>query len=143
MTFAISYEVNWMNKFVIGPDVARRLAQENVQLADEKQLLAPTLMRSQLLAQLYQAVRQKEMSREEANRCLQYVRGLRMRLLGDRVLQSVAWKVAAQLDWTDTLTAEYIALTQLQADAFITLDAGLAAAVKEIVTVVPYELLVD
>ena len=143
MTFAISYEVNWMNKFVIGPDVARRLAQENVQLADEKQLLAPTLMRSQLLSQLYQAVRQKEMSREEANRCLQYVRGLRMRLLGDRVLQSVAWKVAAQLDWTDTLTAEYIALTQLQADAFITLDAGLAAAVKEIVTVVPYELLVD
>jgi hypothetical protein len=40
-----------------------------------------------------------------------YVRGLRIRLLGDRVLQDAAWKVADQLGWPDTFDAEYVALT--------------------------------
>jgi hypothetical protein len=53
-------------------------------------------------------------------------------LLGDRVLQNLAWKIADQLGWADTFTAEYIALTCLQADAFITLDAPLARAVQEL-----------
>ena len=69
------------------------------------------------------------MTRKDAEKRLNYVRQLRMRLLGDRVLQNVAWKVADQLGWSDTFDAEYIALTQLQADAFIhPLDAGLARA---------------
>ena len=38
-----------------------------------------------------------------------------------------------------TYEAEYIALTQLQADAFVTLDERLAAAVKDLVTVAPVE----
>jgi predicted nucleic acid-binding protein len=60
---------------------------------------------------------------------------LRLRLLGDRVLQSTAWRVAEQLGWDDTFAAEYIALTQLQADALITLDKKLAGAAKKLVTV--------
>jgi predicted nucleic acid-binding protein len=60
-----------------------------------------------------------------------------MRLLGDRVLQSTAWKVAEQLGWVETFNAEYVALTQLQADALITLDPDLAAAVKDLVAVAP------
>jgi len=62
-------------------------------------------------------------------------------LLGDRVLQSVAWKVADQLGWPDTFAAEYVALTQLQADALITLDGQLANAVKKLVTVAPIDTL--
>jgi predicted nucleic acid-binding protein len=69
------------------------------------------------------------------------VRGLRIRPLGDRVLQNVAWKVADQLGWSDTFDAEYVALTQLQADAFITLDHDLARAVEDLVTVAPIEAL--
>jgi len=53
----------------------------------------------------------------------------------------VAWKVAEQLGWHDTLFAEYVALTQLQADALITLDGQLANAVKDLVTVAPIEAL--
>jgi predicted nucleic acid-binding protein len=64
-----------------------------------------------------------------------------MRLLGDRVLQSVAWKVADQLGWSDTFDAEYVALTQLQADAFVTLDQHLARAVEDLVPVAPIEAL--
>jgi predicted nucleic acid-binding protein len=81
------------------------------------------------------------MTKKDAERQLDYVRGLRIRLLGDRVLQAVAWKVAAQLGWSDTFDAEYVALTQLQADALITLDQRLADAVKDLVTVAPLEAL--
>jgi predicted nucleic acid-binding protein len=131
-----------MTRYVIGPDVALALAKDEAEIADEHQLLAPTLLRSQVLSSLYRAVRQGEMTKREADRRLNYVRALRMRLLGDRVLQSVAWRIADQLGWPDTLDAEYVALTQLQADAFITLDAALARAARDLVTVASIETLV-
>lgn len=123
-----------MTKFVIDPDVALRLAERQVVISADHKLLAPTLLRSELLSRLYQAVRRGEMVKKDADHRLDYVRGLRMRLLGDRVLQSVAWKIADDLGWADTYAAEYVALTQLQADALITLDDGLADAVKHLVT---------
>src|SRR5438552_18570611 len=100
-----------MTKYVIGPDVALRLAQHEAAIPHVHQLLAPTLLRSQTLSLLYRAVRQGEMSKKDADRQLNYVRALRIRLLGDRVLQNVAWKLADQLGWPDTLDAEYVALT--------------------------------
>jgi predicted nucleic acid-binding protein len=130
-----------MTKYVIGPDVAVRLAHDRAVIGAEHQLLAPTLLRSQTLSLLYQEVRCGEMTKKEAERRLDYLRGLRIRLLGDRVLQSVAWKVADQLGWPDTLAAEYVALTQLQADALITLDGQLARAVQKLVTVAPIDAL--
>jgi predicted nucleic acid-binding protein len=130
-----------MTKYVIGPDVALRLAREDAVIPDDHKLLAPTLFRSQLLSMLYQAVRCGDMMKSDADRRLTYVRGLKIRLLGDRVLQRVAWKVADQLEWPDTFDADYIALTQLQADAFITLDRELASAVKDLVVLAPFEAL--
>ena len=53
-----------------------------------------------------------------------------IRLLGDAVLRRRAWEVADQLGWASTYDAEYVALTLLQADAFVTLDAELARAVE-------------
>jgi len=107
-----------MTRYVIGPDVAIQLAHAEAVIPGVHQVLAPTLLRSQLLSLLYQAVRR-----------------------GDRVLQNVAWKIASQLGWPDTFDAEYVALTQLQADAFITLDRQLAHAVKDLVTIAPIEAL--
>jgi predicted nucleic acid-binding protein len=126
-----------LTRYVIGPDVALRLAQQRAAIPDEHQILAPTLLRSQLLSLLYQAVGRGEMTKKDADHLLDYVRGLRIRLLGDRVLQNVAWKIAAQLGWDDTFTAEYIALTRLQADAFITLDQQLARAVAKVTATAP------
>jgi hypothetical protein len=63
------------------------------------------LLRSQLLSLLYRAVRQGELTKREAERQLNYMRSLQIRLLGDRVLQSTAWKVAEQLGWPDTFDA--------------------------------------
>lgn len=130
-----------MAKYVIGPDVAIHLAHDKAVIRDEHQILAPAVLRSQLLSLLYQAVHRGEMTKKDAERQLSSVRGLRIRLLGDRVLQNLAWKVADQLGWSDTFNAEYVALTQLQADALITLDRQLAHAVKDLVTVAPIEAL--
>ena len=130
-----------MTRYVIGPEVAIRLAHEQAVIRDEHQILAPTLLRSQRLSLLYQAVNRSEMTKKDAEQRLNYVRGLRIRLLGDRVLQNVAWKVADQRGWSETFDAEYVALTQLQAEALITLDGQLAHAVKDLVSVAPIEAL--
>ncbi len=130
-----------MTRFVIGPDVAVRLASEQAAISDRHHLVAPTLLRSQVLSLLYARVRDGGLTKSDAERHLDYIRGLRIRLLGDRVLQSVAWKVADQLQMTDTFAAEYLALTQLQADAFITLDTDLAKLARSVVTVAPLEAL--
>ena len=130
-----------MTKYVIGPEVAICLARDETAIRGDHQILAPTLLRSQLLSLLYQAVHRGEMSKKDARRQLDYVRGLGIRLLGDRVLQRVAWELADQLGWPDTFAAEYVALTRLQADALITLDRQLAGAVQDLVTVAPIEAL--
>ncbi len=88
---------------------------------------------------VYAAVRDARMTEKAARTHLDYVRALPIRLLGDRVLQNLAWKIAKDLDWPDTLTAEYIALTHLQADGFVTLDMKLARAVERHVDVAPFK----
>jgi predicted nucleic acid-binding protein len=64
-----------------------------------------------------------------------------IRLLGDAVLRRRAWEIATKLGWADTYTAEYIALTQLQAEAFVTLDAKLARRVKGFVETATFDTL--
>ena len=132
-----------MTKFVIGPDVALRLARLRAPVPARHQLLAPTLIRSQWLAHLYGQVRREEISREESDRQLDYLRGLSLRLLGDRVLQRAAWTIAERFGWPDTFVAEYIALTRLQADAFVCLDAELARIVAGTVKVATLDELLD
>jgi predicted nucleic acid-binding protein len=124
-----------MSRYVIRPDVAIALARDEAVIREEHELLAPTLLRSQVLSLLYRAVRDGELSQQEAENAIGYVRRLKLRLLGDRVLQSVAWDMADQLDWPDTLDAEYVALTRLQADALVTLDERLAHAARRLVPV--------
>jgi predicted nucleic acid-binding protein len=130
-----------MTRYVISPQVALRLAHDGFVVSDEHQLLAPTLFRSQVLSLLYRAVRNQDITQKDAEHQLHYVRSLRIRHLGDRVLQEVAWKIAAKLGWADTLDAEYVALAQLQGDAFITLDADLARSVRGVVLTAPIEAL--
>ena len=130
-----------MARFVITPDVGLYLAEREQRIGDEHRLLAPTLFRSEALSLLYRAVRRGELTKVEADRRLRYLRSLRMRLLGDRVLQEFAWKFAEELGLEETLSAEYLALTRLQADALITLDPGLARAAERVVPTAPPEAL--
>jgi indolepyruvate ferredoxin oxidoreductase alpha subunit len=50
-------------------------------------------------------------------------------------------ELAEQLGWAETYDAEYVALTKLQADAFVTLDADLARRVEGIVATATIEAL--
>jgi hypothetical protein len=45
-----------MTRYVIGPEVAIRLPNDQTVISDGHQILAPTPLRSQLLSLLYQAV---------------------------------------------------------------------------------------
>jgi predicted nucleic acid-binding protein len=128
-----------MPRFVIDPDTSLILADRHTLLKEGTELLAPTLWRSQVLARLYAEVRAGRMERKQADRQLEYFRGLKIRLLGDRVLQRVAWEVAEELGWGDTLRAEYIALTRLQADALVAGDAELARGAARFVRVAGLE----
>ena len=91
---------------------------------------------------MYESVHRGDIDERTGRKVLDDIRGLRIRLLGDRSLQDHAWRIAAKLNWPDTYQAEYIALTQLQADALATADGKLAAAARAFVeTVSPAEIL--
>jgi predicted nucleic acid-binding protein len=122
-----------MTRFVVDCGVVLQLAAEEFEVPTEHELLAPTLLRSQTLSVLHEAVHAGEISPEVALERLTRIRALPIRLLGDAVLRRRAWDLAEQLGWAETYDAEYLALTQLQADALVTLDAELARRVDGIV----------
>jgi predicted nucleic acid-binding protein len=123
-----------MSRFVVDAGVAIQLAREQVEVAAGHELLAPTLLRSQTLAVVYEAVQRGELDRKEGLEIVRRVGTMKIRLLGDAVLRRRAFEVAERLGWSDTYAAEYVALTQLQADAFVTLDEKLARQVGGEVT---------
>ena len=122
-----------MTRFVVDAGAALALVSAGIEVSDEHELLAPTLLRSQTLSALHEAVQRGELDAEAARDRLVRIRGLRIRLLGDAVLQRRAWELADELGWAETYTAEYLALTQLQADMFVTLDEKLARTVDGVV----------
>jgi predicted nucleic acid-binding protein len=122
-----------VTRFVVHASAVLRLAGEGIEVADAHELLAPTLLRSQTLSALHEAVQRGEFTAEVARDRLTRIGRMPIRLLGDAVLRRRAWDLADQLGWASTYDAEYVALTQLQADAFVTLDAALARSVEGIV----------
>ena len=109
------------------------LVSNGVEVSDTHELLAPTLLRSQILSALHEAVQRGEIPADVARDRLAVIGRMKISLLGDGVLRRRAWDVADQLGWASTYNAEYIALTQLQGDAFVTLDVELARSVEGIV----------
>jgi predicted nucleic acid-binding protein len=130
-----------MTRFVVDCGVVLRLAAEEMEVAAEHELLAPTLLRSQTLAAMHEAVHRGELSADDALERLARVQTIPIRLLGDAVLRRNAWKIADQLGWPETYDAEYVALTRLQADALVTLDAELARRVEGIVPTATFDAL--
>lgn len=130
-----------MTRFVVDCGVVLRLAREEVDVPAEHRLLAPTLLRSQTLSAVHEAVHAGEITTDIGLERLARIRSMPIRLLGDAVLRRRAWELAEQLGWAETYDAEYVALTQLQADAFVTLDAELARHVEGVVSTATFETL--
>ena len=122
-----------MTRFVVDCDTLLGIAAGELEVAAEHQLVAPTLVRSQALSALYEAARRGEISAADGIERVRRINSLQVRFLGDKVLQRQAWKVAEQLGWETTYDAEYVALTKLQADAFVTCDEDLARAASSLV----------
>jgi indolepyruvate ferredoxin oxidoreductase alpha subunit len=120
-------------RFVVDCETLLAIAAGELEVAPEHTLLAPTLVRSQALSTLYQASRRGEISTGQGLERVMRINSLRVRFLGDKVLQRTAWKVAEQLGWETTHNAELVALTQLQADALVTANRELARAVAGVV----------
>lgn len=125
-----------MTRFVVDAGAVLRLASEGFDVPGEHRLLAPTLLRSQVLSMLHEAVARGDLPADVARERLARIGRMPIRLLGDGVLRRRAWELADRLGWASTYDAEYVALTQLQADALITLDAELARRVEGIVVAV-------
>lgn len=122
-----------MSKYVVDASVVLHLLREEIALPSSHVLLAPTLLRSQILDELYRSVRGGTLSEDAGLDRLARFATMKIRYLGDKVLRRKAWDVAERLGWASTERAEFIALTQLQADALITLDPSFEAAARELV----------
>lgn len=130
-----------MAKLIVDSGTVIQIARDGIEVHAEHELLAPTLLRSQTLSAVYEAVQRGELSSEAALDLLRRIWAIKIRLLGDAVLRRRAWAVAEQLGWAETYDAEYVALTQLQGDALVTTDKELARRIDGLVPTVGIDAL--
>jgi predicted nucleic acid-binding protein len=128
-----------VTRFVVDCGVVLRLAAEGTDVPAEHELLAPTLLRSQTLSALHEAVHAGQIPPDVALDRLRRIWAMPIRLLGDAVLRRNAWEIADRLGLAETYDAEYVALTKLQGDALVTLDPELARKAEGIVPTATFE----
>ena len=80
---------------------------------------------------------------DEGRELLERTSAIKLRLLGDLVLRRNAWRYADDLGDASTYDAEYLALTRLQGDAFVTLDPELAKRAGAHVPTAPFDALLQ
>jgi hypothetical protein len=124
-----------VTRFVIDAPTLLHLVAEGVHVATGHQLVAPQGLRSQALDLLFAAVRRGELPEKEALDRHEAMTGVKVRLLGDRVSRGVAWRIAREHGLDSTSDAEYLALTRLQADFFVSVDPSARARAEGVVPV--------
>jgi hypothetical protein len=124
-----------MTRFVIDAPTFVHLVAEGVHVAPEHGLVAPQGLRSQALDLLFAAVRRGELTETEALDQHERMTAVKIRLLGDRVSRGTAWKIARDHGLDSTADAEYLAVTRLQADFFVSVDPAARARAEGIVPV--------
>ena len=109
-------------RFAIDAVTALRLVREDPSIGSRRRLVAPAVLRSDVLSSIYREVRDGSLGEKDASLQLEGLAALKIRLLGDRVSRATAWCIARQLDWNDTALAEYLAVATLQADVLVAGD---------------------
>jgi len=123
-------------RVVIDSDTAILIASGEIRPDPSVELLAPTLLRSHVLESLFAQVRNGDLDETEALALNARFAKLRFRFLGDAVMRRQAWTVASLQGLGTTHAAEYVALTQLQADALATMNAQLIEAADGLVEII-------
>jgi predicted nucleic acid-binding protein len=122
-----------MARYVVDAPTLLHIVSSGVRIHPDHRLVAPNSVRSEALSLLYGKVRRGELSEADALRLHERLTEVKMRLLGDRVSRRTAWRIAREQGWDAIGDAEYLAVTQLQADALITIDDSLARRAEGIV----------
>jgi predicted nucleic acid-binding protein len=130
-----------MTRFVIDPPTCLALIQHRTPLSAGHQLVAPAVLRSDILTLLYSEVRAGHLSAIEGRHELDQFAEMKIRLLGDRVSRATAWAIARDLDWPDPRPAEYLAVAQLQADVLVTHDTQLVNGAAGITPIAGWDAL--
>jgi len=124
-----------VTRYVVDASAVLAILADAIDVAPEHELLAPTLLRSEVLSRLHAAVARGELPPDVALERLERIGRMGIRYLGDGVLRRVAWKIADEQGWVETGEAEYLALTRLQANALVTADDAVARRAQGIVPV--------
>jgi predicted nucleic acid-binding protein len=125
-----------MTRFVVHSTAVLQLASAGFEISGAHTLLAPTLLCSQTRSMLHEPVHRGKIPADSAHDRLAHISRMPIRLLGDAVLRRRASDPTDRLRWASTYNAEYVALTQVQAGSFVTLDMELACSVEAIVSTV-------
>ena len=130
-----------MARYVIDAVTLLHLIDQEIEVHESHQLVAPNAIRSQALELLLTEVRAGTRTEREALATHERVTETKMRLLGDRVSRGTAWKLTMRHGWESLREAEYIAVARLQADALVTVDPRMAAMAELEVPVAPLSAL--
>ncbi len=130
-----------VTRFAIDASTVLRLVTDGLVVHPAHRLVAPSGLRSDALALLYDLVRRGELTEGAALQHHERLTELKVRLLGDRVSRRAAWRLAREQGWLSTRDAEHIALARLQADALVTVDPDLAARAAGLVPLAPVSAL--
>jgi predicted nucleic acid-binding protein len=128
-------------RYVIDAPTLLHLVDKGVRVDPAHQLVAPSRIRSEALELLLADVRRGRRTEKDALEAHERMTGVKIRVLGDRVSRARAWRIARDRDGTTLREAEYLSVTQLQADALVTVDPALAAMADTIVAVAPLQAL--
>ncbi|NUS44039.1 MAG: hypothetical protein HOQ24_10175 [Mycobacteriaceae bacterium] len=124
-----------MTRYAIDAPTLLHIVDVGLVVARGHQMVAPNSIRSEALQLLLGEVQAGGRTEEGALAAHERMTRIKMRLLGDRVSRSTAWRLARQHNWQSLRDAEYLAVAKLQADALVTVDPSLAAAARGIVPV--------
>jgi hypothetical protein len=128
-------------RYVVDAVTLLHLVDNDLRIDPAHQLVAPNSIRSQVLQLLLLEVRVGQRTDAAALQIHERVTELRMRLLGDRVSRTLAWRIAREYEWATLNEAEYLAITRLQADALITVDPRLSVKAEGVVPVATVQAL--
>lgn len=130
-----------MARYVIDAPTLLHLVDHGLRLDPGVQLVAPSSIRSEALGLLLRDVNAGRRSETEALDAHRRLTEVKVRLLGDRVSRGTAWRIARDHGWDTLRDAEHLAITRLQADALVSIDADLVAAADGVVPLAPLSVL--
>jgi predicted nucleic acid-binding protein len=126
-------------RFAIDAVTALRLVREDPGAGAHVPLVGPAVLRSHAMSMLYHDASAGLLDDKTARALLERLATLKMRLLGDRVSRSTAWRIARQLGLGDTAQAEYLAVATLQADVLVAGDPRIAETAAGLVPLATYD----